>query len=750
MRASARPARAALFVLATTACASLDLETDTASVAGQRYLFFRPWMHYTVEGSGPPMLLVHGFPGDHAVWEKLTFPLAKYFEVFALDLAGFGESVNPYQDYTLEFFSSQVATFIREMDLGPTIVIGHSTGGAIALDSFLRFPKQVQSVVLLNSAGFDAVGDELKEDLDRMGAALFNYQGESDLDRVVATVVDNPHKKLYVDERFRSEEERKRWAKPLSTPEGRRSHLEMLRNFQTQGLIGRLMGKADELRLHSKSERRGERDILVIWGAKDPWFPPRMAEYFRARIPGSKVAIIQDTGHFPHVEQAELVGGLVIDVMLPRPVADNRYSIENYDADYLISKGRTHKRRKEWDEALETFNLALERNPYLGLAYYEIGDLLFQKQQFAEALEMLHRSLEIYPGNAMVHYRMGTTFHNQATELESRLRTQGTDEETIADITEAKLVQAIESYERSAELEPSKPNAWYNLGRIYTERKRWEDAARVYGGLAKADPTNTRAHRARIDALMKLGRLDEAADALGSLARVDKGDAEVQALLGRVLRDVGKLEEAAAAFDQAVNLDSKKPRYALDLAIVLLKLERHDESRIAVDRVLNLNPAEPEGLLLRGALHLEAGKWAEAAEDYARAVKGAKDSVPARLGAAKAYLKLGQAKDAADVLAPLARDTTKLVDAEVYLTLAKAWVLQIPESPTKKQRKLVAQLVTKAITQLGRAVDAGMAPATFKADEGLAPLRKERRYKAVLKRKPPERPAVEEPTKQDD
>ena len=752
MRPSARPAWAATLALALSACATLDLQTDTAGVDGERYLFFRPWMHYTVEGSGPPMLLVHGFPGDHTTWRALADPLAKYFEVFTLDLAGFGGSVNPYQDYTLEFFSSQVATFIREMDLGPTIVAGHSTGGAVALDAFLRFPEQVQSVVLLNSAGFDAVGDELKEDLDRMGAALFNYQDERDLDRVVATVVENPLRKLYTDDRFRTEDEAKRWAVPLRTEIGRRAHLEMLRNFKTKGLIGRLMAKADELRLHSKSERRGERDILVIWGAKDPWFPPRMAEYFRARIPGAKVAIIQDTGHFPHVEQPDLVAGLVVDVMLPRPVADNRYSIKNYDADYLIELGRTHKRRKEWDQALEAFNKALDRNPYLGLAYYEIGDLLFQKQQFAEALEMLHRSLQIYPHNAMVHYRMGTTYHNQATELESRLRAQGTDEETIGDITGAKLKDAVASYERSAELDPSKPNPWYNLGRIYTEQKKWADAARVYAGLAKADPSNTRAHRMRVDALMKLGKLEEAAAALDALAKADPRDADVRALQGRVLRDLGRLDDAAASFDQAVNLDPKEPRYALDLALVLLKLKRYDDSRIAVDRVLALNPAEPEGLVLKAALHLEAGEWAEAAKGYEQVLKATKDAVSARLGLAKAYLKLDRPKDASDAVAGLVRDAAKPQAPEVYLTAARAYARQIPEQPTKKQQKLVSDLTTRAVEQLGRAVDAGQSPAEFKTDEALAPLRRDARFKAVLKRKPPAppEPVADEPAADDD
>jgi len=739
MRARSRARLAAVLAAAAiTACASLDLQTDTAAVDGKRYLFFRPWMHYTVEGAGPPMLLVHGFPGDHTTWRNLVHPLAKYFEVFSLDLAGFGGSTNPYRDYTLEFFSSQVATFVRSMDLGPTIVVGHSLGGAVALDAFLRFPDQVQSVVLLNSAGFDVVGEDLEEDLDRMGAALFNYRDEQDFDRIVATVVENPLKKLYTEEKFYTEEEVRRFSSPLRSAERRLAHLEMLRNFRTDRLIGRLMAKADELRLHSKSERRGERDILVVWGAKDPWFPPRMAEYFRARIPGAKVAILKETGHFPHVEQPELVSGLITDVMLPRPVADSRFSIQDYDADYLIRKGRTHKRRKEWDQALETFNLALERNPYLGLAYYEIGDMLFQKQQFAEALEMFNQSLEIYPDNAMVYYRMGTTYHNQGIEIALRLLKQGTDEETVQDITQSKTEQAMEAYEKAAELDPSKPNPWYNLGRIYTKLERWEDAARVYAGLTKADPSNVRAHRRRIDALLKLKRLDEAAQALTALSKVERTNAEVFALLGRVLRDLGKLEKAAGALDQAVNLDSKEPAYALDLALVLLKLGRHDDAGLAVDRVLHVNPADPEGLLLRAALHFEAGKWAEAAADYSKALKADKSSVRARLGAAKAHLELGKPGEARDVLAPLEKGG-KAHTAEVHLTLARAYVRLLPEEPPKKkkEKKLVEERKGRAIAQLSLAVDAGQAPAEFKKDPDFKRLGKDRRFKAVLKKKPP-------------
>jgi pimeloyl-ACP methyl ester carboxylesterase/predicted Zn-dependent protease len=727
-------------------CETLGLQSETAVIDDERYLFMRPWIHYEVAGSGPPMLLVHGFPGDLHTWREVVDPLSKYFEVFRIDLAGFGGSLNPYQDYDLEFYSAQIGAFIREMELGPTIVVGHSVGGAASLDAFLRYPDIVRSIVLIDSAGFDVPGPDLEEDLDRMGRALYNYQGESDMERLVATLIEGPLKKLYGDEKFYDQDEANRLAKALHTRAGRRAYLEVLRNFTPHDVVPRVIAKADELRLHSKSERRGERDILVLWGEKDPWFPPRMAEYFRARIPGAKVAILKGAGHFPHVEQPDVVAGLIVDVMLPRPVADNRFSITNYDADYLISKGRTHKRRKEWAKAIEAFNKALERNPYLGLAYYEIGDLLFQQQQFAEALEMLYRSLEIYPENAMVHYRMGTTFHNQATELSVRLRNQGTDEETIADITEAKMERAVEAYERAAEIDPKRPNPWYNLGRIYTEHEDWKSAARVYGGLAAADPSQARTHRLHVDALLKAKDLKGAAKAIAALSRVERSDPEVFALLGRVRRDSGDLKGAVEALERAVSLDGRKDQYVIDLALVYLTLKNYDEALMNADRVLHKNPGDPQALLIRARLHAQANRWGKAGEDFERVLKSDKKSVEARLGAAQARLRTGDYGKTLSLLEPALRAKRPPTEPLIYVTAAKAHIKGLPEEPPKKkkEKKRVARILDTAADLLASAVTHGLDPEIFEEDADWRPLRRNKKFKAVLKMRPPE-PAAPKP-----
>ncbi len=731
-----------------TGCETLGLQSDTAVVDDERYLFMRPWMHYEVSGSGPPMLLVHGFPGDMHTWREVVDPLSKYFEVFSLDLAGFGGSVNPYRDYDLEFYSAQIASFIREMELGPTIVVGHSIGGAAALDAFLHYPEVVQSIVLINSAGFDVPGPDLKEDLDRMGRSLYNYRGDSDLERLEATIIEGPLKKLYTHEKFYSQEEATRLSAPLATSAGRRAYLKVLQNLKPADVVARVMAKADELRLHSKSERRGERDILVLWGEKDPWFPPRMAEYFRARIPGAKVAILKGTGHFPHVEQPDTVAGLVVDVMLPRPVADNRFSITNYDADYLIAKGRTHKRRKEWDKALESFNNALNRNPYLGLAYYEIADVLFQQQQFAEALEMLHRSLNIYPDNAAVHYRMGTTFHNQATELAVRLRNQGTDDETINDITEAKMAQAIDSYERAAKLAPGKPNPWYNLGRIYSDLEDWNNASRVYGGMAAADPSQARNHRLHVDALLKAGDKVGAAAALGRLSKVERSNAEVFAMLGRVQRDVGNFKGAVEAFERAVSLDGRNEQYNIDLALVYLDQEDADEAMANVMRVLNRNPGNPQALLIRGRLNTGAKEWKKAAEDFERVLKSDKKSLDARLGAAMARLQTGDYGKTLTHLEPLLKAKAPPKSPDLFITAAKAYLKGLPEEPPKKkkEKKRVGEILDRAADLLGQAVQAGQDPDVFKKDGDLVALKRNKKFKAVLRMKPPE-PEAPEPQK---
>jgi pimeloyl-ACP methyl ester carboxylesterase len=115
--------------------------------------------HCLVTGGGSPLVLVHGGgPGADARgnWQNCMSLFADDFEVFALDMVGFGESGKPDPDeyaYTKESRSRHLAAFIEALDKGPVSIIGNSMGGAAAIGVSIERPDLIRRLVLMGSAG---------------------------------------------------------------------------------------------------------------------------------------------------------------------------------------------------------------------------------------------------------------------------------------------------------------------------------------------------------------------------------------------------------------------------------------------------------------------------------------------------------------------------------------------------------------------------------------------------------------------
>jgi len=111
-------------------------------------------MHARVEGSGPALLLAHGYhpENDWRVWENNLEALAEAgFAVYALDLIGYGESDGERLDH-----EPQVEALLQLMDaegFQTAIVGGVSWGGLVALEVALAAPERVERLILVDSAG---------------------------------------------------------------------------------------------------------------------------------------------------------------------------------------------------------------------------------------------------------------------------------------------------------------------------------------------------------------------------------------------------------------------------------------------------------------------------------------------------------------------------------------------------------------------------------------------------------------------
>jgi pimeloyl-ACP methyl ester carboxylesterase len=106
------------------------------------------------EGKGPGVVLIHGFGGNRGVWSEQVTRMKKDHTVLAVDLPGHGDSAAPpLKDgaVDLDTVAAEIAALMRKQKVAPAVVVGHSTGGSIAIRVALADPTAVRGVVLVDS-----------------------------------------------------------------------------------------------------------------------------------------------------------------------------------------------------------------------------------------------------------------------------------------------------------------------------------------------------------------------------------------------------------------------------------------------------------------------------------------------------------------------------------------------------------------------------------------------------------------------
>ncbi len=106
---------------------------------------------YERRGKGQPVVLIHGFPLDHTIWDMLIPMLEKKADVIALDLRGFGESAVPPADYGMNDLAADIAALLDQLKIEKAVIAGHSMGGYAALAFVHAYPQRVAGLGLIAS-----------------------------------------------------------------------------------------------------------------------------------------------------------------------------------------------------------------------------------------------------------------------------------------------------------------------------------------------------------------------------------------------------------------------------------------------------------------------------------------------------------------------------------------------------------------------------------------------------------------------
>jgi pimeloyl-ACP methyl ester carboxylesterase len=127
------------------------------------------------EGSGKPILCIHGITANCRCWDALARVLAPEHQVFAMDLRGRGQSDKPSQGYSLAYHLKDINCLLDDLGLDRTVIMGHSLGAFIGLAFAAEYPDRTDQLILVDGAGdlsaqqFEEVFVGIKPALDRLG-----------------------------------------------------------------------------------------------------------------------------------------------------------------------------------------------------------------------------------------------------------------------------------------------------------------------------------------------------------------------------------------------------------------------------------------------------------------------------------------------------------------------------------------------------------------------------------------------------
>lgn len=277
-----------LFLLAYTPDIPLnDLKKKYANAASQYTEIQGMPVHYRSEGSGPALILLHGNGSSLHTWDAWLDILQHDFRVVRLDLPGFGlTGPAPDGDYRIDRYVEFLRAFTASLDIDRFHLAGNSMGGHIAWSYALKYPTDVDRLILIDAAGYpQPTQDEEVALVFRLARLpivnwLLTLVNSRDLtERSLRDVYANPDQitEALVD----------RYYELALRPGNRRA-------FVARALEARDTALADHRQLSQPT--------LILWGAEDRWIPLKNGRGFAAEIANARLRVFPGVGHLPMEE----------------------------------------------------------------------------------------------------------------------------------------------------------------------------------------------------------------------------------------------------------------------------------------------------------------------------------------------------------------------------------------------------------------------------------------------------------------
>lgn len=230
-----------------------------------------------------PVVLMHGAAGNHLSWSAEIRRL-KGFRIYALDLPGHGKSAALDAQQSAAGFARKVIEWLAAVGLHRAVFVGHSLGGAIALELGINYPEHVLGLGLVSTGVRLRVNPQV---LELASSAATFYKA---VDLIVASSFSQHAPARLVELATRRMAE--------TRPSVLHGDLLACTNFDVKEQVATL-----------------RRPVLVIGGTKDQLTPLRYAQFMADTIPNARLYVIPDAGHMLILERPLEVAAALADFL---------------------------------------------------------------------------------------------------------------------------------------------------------------------------------------------------------------------------------------------------------------------------------------------------------------------------------------------------------------------------------------------------------------------------------------------------
>jgi 3-oxoadipate enol-lactonase len=237
---------------------------------------------YQTAGTGTPIILIHGHPFDHSMWDPQIIAFSKNYRVIAPDLRGYGKSNLPDPANTsFEDYATDVLRLADYLEVDSFHLAGLSMGGQVIMEIYRQAPSRVKSLILADTfASLDT--PEARQARDESAQRLEKEGMNGYAEEAIYKMLKSDH--------------------VASMPEVSAHVLKMMKMMSPVAAATAMRARSGRIDYLNQVLPKINVPTLIIVGRQDEFTPVAKAEEMQQKLQNSRLVIIEDAGHMPNLE----------------------------------------------------------------------------------------------------------------------------------------------------------------------------------------------------------------------------------------------------------------------------------------------------------------------------------------------------------------------------------------------------------------------------------------------------------------